>query len=107
MPVFVHVAGDVEDVGDDGSHAPSASTAILSRDFARHTGHAGYLNVVYSAPPGISTSPSGFVFSPFLRRSSGFSVSSAPEARSSSRKADQVGFRADSLDWKVVRGYVE
>lgn len=89
----------------EGNHPPSLSVCILPLiSLARHVGHAGYLKVLYGAP-GISTSPSGFVLKPFLRRSSGFSVSSAPDARTSWRKAAHAGFRVDSWRWKSAREY--
>ncbi|CRK41471.1 hypothetical protein BN1723_005152 [Verticillium longisporum] len=41
---------------------------------------------------------------PLARRSSGSSVSRAPEASTSSRKAAQAGFRRASSSWNASRG---
>lgn len=58
--------------------------------------------MVYGAS-GMSTSPSGLVLRPFLRRSAGSSVERAPAARISARKAAQAGLREERDCWKASR----
>ena len=84
---------------DFGDHAPSLSTSTVvpSGGLFKHTEHAGYRNVEYSTP-GTSTSPSGFVFKPFILRSTGFSVDRAPDSIIWARKSAHAGLREAKSD---------